>query len=151
MKTAASGLAILSLALSLAQGFVSVANARPLTPAEQRYSPFSGVLPFCDHSKVLDEINFDFRARESEYWKSGLTMVTIDHVREIGYRATGVDYIPRRYCKALVYFSDQKAREMSYSIVESGGPIGIGWGTNWCISGLDRNYAYGLDCRSARP
>jgi hypothetical protein len=50
-----------------------------------------------------------------------------------------------------VYFSDQKAREMSYSIVEGGGPIGIGWGAEWCISGLDRNYAFGLDCRSARP
>jgi hypothetical protein len=151
MKTAASGLAILGLAMSLAQGFVNDAQARPLTPAEQRYSPLSGVLPFCDHPKVLDEINFDFRARENEYWKSGLTMVTIDRIQEIGYRATGVDYIPRRYCKALVFMSDHKAREMSYSIQENGGPIGIGWGANWCISGLDRNYAYGLDCRSARP
>lgn len=151
MKKAASGLAILSLAMSLAQGFGMGAQARPLTPAEQRYSPYTGVLPFCDNPKVLDDINFKFRARENEYWKSGLTMVTIDHIREIGYRAQGVDYIPRRYCKALVFFNDQKVREMSYAVVEGGGAIGIGWGTDWCVSGLDRNYAYGLDCRSARP
>jgi hypothetical protein len=151
MKTAVSGLAILSLAMSLVQGFVSGAQARPLTPAEQRYSPYSGVLPFCDNSKVLSEISFNFRARENEYWNSGLTMIKVGGIHEIGYRATGVDFIPRRYCSALVFMSDQKVREMSYSIVEGGGPIGIGWGADWCISGLDRNYAFGLDCRSARP
>ncbi len=130
---------------------VSAATARPLVPAEQRDAHYTGLLPFCDHPRVLAEINSAFRSRENNEWSSGLSIVGFQYMHEIGYRSTGVDYTPRRYCRALVFLSDHKARDMSYSIGERDGVIGLSWGTEWCISGLDRNYAFGLDCRSARP
>jgi hypothetical protein len=127
------------------------ADARPLTPAEQRYSPYSGSIPFCDNPHVLGSINGKFARRESEYWFSGLAILGFGEIQEIGFRTNGIDYIPRRYCRARVMMNDNRLREVSYSIAEGLGPIGLGWGTEWCIAGLDRNYAFGLDCRSARP
>lgn len=141
----------LGLTLLVATLASGSAVARPLTPAEQRYLPMSGALPFCDNTRVLSDINARFHHRERGYWGSGLAIVGFQGVQEIGYRAIGVDYIPRRYCKALVFMSDHKVREMSYSVATGLGPIGMGWGADWCISGLDRNYAFGLDCRSVRP
>jgi hypothetical protein len=35
--------------------------------------------------------------------------------------------------------------------VEDTGMIGIDWGVNFCVVGLDRNLAYGPSCRAARP
>ena len=47
--------------------------------------------------------------------------------------------------------SDGKRRPVYYSIIEDGGMIGWTWGVNWCVQGLDRNWAYNPDCRQARP
>jgi hypothetical protein len=129
----------------------SPAQARPLVPAEERDTEYTGLLPFCDNARVLGEIESDFRGREQSYWSSGLSIVSFQKAQEIGYRPTGVDYVPRRYCRALVFMSDHKVRDISYSIGEREGLIGFTWGTEWCISGLDRNYAFGIDCRAARP
>ena len=38
-----------------------------------------------------------------------------------------------------------------YSIIEDGGFAGFGQGVEWCVTGLDRNWAYGPGCRAARP
>jgi len=36
---------------------------------------------------------------------------------------------------------------MHYSILETTGWLGIGWGIEWCVVGLDRNWAYNPACR----
>ena len=144
------------------------AEARPLTPAERRFLPWSGDLPACDTPSVLDRIQSRFGQAESGYWNSGLEITGFDRFREIGYRTTGADYIPRRYCTADARLNDGKVRQVSYWIGEdlgfSGGDyIGVvlpfsprtsfldNWGVTYCVKGLDRNYAYGPDCRAARP
>ena len=38
-----------------------------------------------------------------------------------------------------------------YSIVEDGGMIGANWGVQWCVVGVDRNWAYNPDCAAASP
>jgi len=38
-----------------------------------------------------------------------------------------------------------------YSILETSGWLGVGWGVEWCVVGLDRNWAYNPACRMARP
>jgi hypothetical protein len=40
---------------------------------------------------------------------------------------------------------------MHYSIQETTGWLGIGWGVEWCVAGLDRNWAYNPACRMAQP
>ena len=46
----------------------------------------------------------------------------------------------------------QPARKVTYAIASSLGWLGVaGYGVDWCVEGLDRNFAYGADCRAARP
>lgn len=152
MKRAISGAALAAYVSILGLSMVAdAASARPLVPAERRYSPYSGVLPACDDSSVLGTISDRFQATQSEYWSSGLQIVGYDRVHEIGYRTTGLDYIPRRYCGAEAVMNDQKAHAVSYWIGEGLGIIGTGWGVEWCIVGLDHNYADALNCKQARP
>jgi hypothetical protein len=49
--------------------------------------------------------------------------------------------------------SDGRPRQVHYSIIEDGGFAGTGFssGVEWCVVGLDRNWAYGRNCRAARP
>lgn len=139
-------------ALALATlGLAGALEARPLTPAEQRYSRYSGVLPACDDPIVLSRIQHRFSARESGYWNSALEIQGYDRVREIGLRSWGTDHIPRRFCTARGYFNDQKLRQVSYWIGEDLGMIGWGYGVEWCVQGLDRNHAFAPGCKMARP
>jgi hypothetical protein len=128
------------------------AIARPLVPAERRYSPYDGVLPACDDPSVTQRISWNFRQREDEFWDSGLEILGFGEVREIGYKTNGLDHIPRRYCNARALLNDlKKPHQVFYAISEDLGIIGIGFGVEWCIVGLDRNDAFAPNCKMARP
>jgi hypothetical protein len=147
----AAGLAtVLATVLATGLGGMS-AQARPLTPAEQRHHAYSGWLPGCADSAVLDAVAGRFDHRERAYWSSGLRIVAFGDVRETGLRSAGLDYIPRRRCEAALLMSDGKTRKAVYVVGEKLGFIGWGWGVEWCVAGLDRNLAWGADCRSGSP
>src|SRR5258708_4694804 len=61
------------------------------------------------------------------------------------------DNIPRRYCEGDVMLSHGKMRTVHFSIVEDAGFAGFGQGVEWCVTGLDRNWAYNPLCKAARP
>jgi hypothetical protein len=126
-------------------------QARPLVPAERRYSPFLGDVPTCDDPAVLERIQSRFRDREAQFWSTGLEILGFDEIREIGYRSNGLDHIPRRYCTARAILVDRKIYPVTFNIVEDAGIIGIGFGVEWCLTGLDRLYAYAPHCKMARP
>jgi hypothetical protein len=121
------------------------------TPAEKRYSPYTAELPACDDPGVLARISSRFQQKESEYWNSTLQIDGYEHVREIGFRANGVSYIPRRYCIARAQLSDLKPHPVIYAIGEDLGIIGWGYGVEWCVVGLDRNLAFAPGCQAVRP
>ncbi|MGD0185147.1 MAG: hypothetical protein ABSC25_07830 [Roseiarcus sp.] len=122
-----------------------------VVPAEQRYVPYSGELPACDDPGVLARISDRFAQKESEYWNSPLQIESYDRIQEIGFRANGLAYIPRRYCVARALDSDSRERTVVYDIEESLGMIGWGYGVEWCVVGLDRNLAYAPACSALRP
>ena len=122
-----------------------------VVPAEQRYSPYTGVLPACDDPSVLSTISDRFAQKESEYWNSSIRLAGFDRIREIGFRANGLGYIPRRYCVARSVDADGKFRPVIFDIGEDLGMIGWGWGVEWCVVGLDRNLAYAPSCSVLRP
>jgi hypothetical protein len=126
-------------------------DARPLVPAERRYSPFEPWLPFCDDPAVLGRIQSRFEGRESEFWSTGLTIVAFDRINEIGYRSNGLDHIPRRYCVGRAILNNQNVRSVSYSIVQDMGIMGFGYGVEWCVAGLDRLDAFAPNCTMAQP
>jgi hypothetical protein len=140
----------LTVAAVVALG-ATAAAARPLTPAEQRDEPYSGLVKPCEDPTATGYIESSFAAREDEYWHSGLKIVGWSDVHEIGFRSNGLDYIPRRYCMAKALMSDNKVRDVTYSIVEAGGSIGYTDNVEWCVAGLDRLYADAPNCKMARP
>jgi hypothetical protein len=143
-------------AVASTMGLISVLGtsvsgmARPIVPAERRLQSFSGHVTSCDNRAVLDSITERFQIRE-RYWSSGLLMTGFDEIAERGYRTDGYDYVPRRYCEARVAFNDQKYRRIDYWIGEDQGFAGYGFGVEWCVVGLDRNYAFTPACRAAGP
>ena len=108
--------------------------------------------------QALYAISSQFAEKESTYWNSNLQITGFANVREVAFRpwespngAYGA--IPRRFCTASAMVSDGRARQVHYSIIEDGGFAGNGFtsGVQWCVVGLDRNWAYGRNCRAARP
>jgi hypothetical protein len=109
---------------------------------------YDGDLPACE--SALDTIASRFAEKESGYWNSALQITGFDKVREIAFRPWATESIPRRFCTAQAVVSDGKKRTVNFSIIEDGGFAGFGAGVEWCVVGLDRNWAYNPACRMAR-
>lgn len=112
---------------------------------------YDALVPLCDSPAVLGKISSRFGHKESAFWNSNLDILGIDRVREIAFRPWAADTIPRRFCAGVAEVSDGKRRPIYYSVNETGGWIGGTWGVEWCVVGLDRNWAYNPGCRMARP
>jgi len=110
-----------------------------------------GVLPACDSPYVFDRISARFQRKEGRFWNSNLMIAGFEKVREVAYRPGAVHSIPRRFCTALALVSDGLKHPIHYSIIEDAGMVGSTYGVEWCVVGLDRNWAYNPACRMARP
>lgn len=151
MRNIVGGSFFLGLVLAAAPAAAGSLPAQDVPPAENRYPPYTGVLPLCSDPDVLAEITWNFGKREAEFWNSDLTIVGFETPVEFGYRSAGLSYIPRRYCRTEALFSDGARRKVVYNIGEALGFIGIGSGVTWCVEGLDRNHAFSPNCRAAGP
>lgn len=100
---------------------------------------------------ALDTIAARFVEKEARFWNSSLSITRFTNVREIAFRPWESGNIPRRFCTARVAISDGKIRTMNFSVIEDGGFASIGEGVEFCIVGLDRNWAFNPACRMARP
>ena len=100
---------------------------------------------------ALGTITNQFWEKESSFWNSSLRITAYGDIHETAFRPWQSDNIPRRYCSADVMLSDGKMHTVHYSIIEDGGFAGFGQGIEWCVTGLDRNWAYNPGCRAARP
>ncbi len=127
------------------------ALAREITPAEKRLFPYDTQLPACHDLAVLEKISSYFAEREAKYWQSSLRLVAYEKIRPVAWRPWGLDYIPRRFCTGTVVVSTGTRHRIEYSIREDLGIIGATWGVEWCVVGLDHNFAYMPACRMAEP
>jgi hypothetical protein len=100
---------------------------------------------------ALSTIASQFQEKESTFWNSALQITGYARIHETAFRPWQSDNIPRRYCSGDVTLSDGKQHTVHYSIIEDGGFAGYGQGVEWCVTGLDRNWAYRPACRSALP
>ena len=55
------------------------------------------------------------------------------------------------FCTAVASVSDGSLHRVNYWIGEDTGMIGMTWGVEWCVVGLDRNWAYNPACKMAQP
>jgi hypothetical protein len=120
-------------------------------PSEAWWAPFYGDMPTCEDTGVLSTISGRFAQTQREFWNPQLAIDGFERVREIGFRANGVGYIPRRFCVARAAMNDQKQRTVVYDVGSNLGILGLTWGVEWCVVGLDPNHAYGPDCEAIRP
>lgn len=121
------------------------------TPAEAHWAPYYPDMPACDDTGVLSTISGRFAQTQREYWNPDLSITTFDRVREIGFRSNGLDYMPRRYCVASAAMSDQKQRTVVYDVGSNFGILGLTWGVEWCVVGVDPTFAYAPDCLAIKP
>jgi len=112
---------------------------------------YDAVVPLCDQPFALSTIQSRFAHKEGWFWASALEIVRFEKVREVAFRPWADNTIPRRFCNARALTSDGVWRQVHYSIIEDGGFIGGTWGVEWCVVGVDRNWAYNPACRQAKP
>jgi hypothetical protein len=132
--------------------FAGPALAREIDPAERQEWPgYSASLPACSDRYVLGEISDKFSTAEDRFWNTSLRIVAFENIRETAWRPWGLDTIPRRFCTGIVTTSDGLKRRIDFSVREGLSFLGASWGTEWCIVGLDREYAYAPRCKQAQP
>ncbi len=152
-KTGLLKKASLCAALGALLGVLSLPpTAQAANPLEMNFwlsgPRYDGALPPCE--SALQAISSQFAEKESAFWNSSLQITGYDRVRETAFRPWNSDNIPRRYCSARAMLNDGKPRTVDFSIVEDGGLAGYGPGVEWCVVGLDRDWAYNPRCRGAR-
>jgi hypothetical protein len=112
---------------------------------------FDAILPPCQSLDALGSIQYKFAQKEGRFWVSNLTIERFDRIHETAFRPWVEGAIPRRYCSGVALISDGVWRPVHFSIIEDGGMIGHSWGVEFCIAGIDRNWAYNPSCKLARP
>ena len=146
---------IACLALALALSIVSVSQSRAASLLEKNFwlsgPRYDQVLPPCDNRAALDRIIGDFQTKEARFWNSRLQIVGIENIQQTALLPWAAQSIPRRFCSGTAVINDGARHAIFYSIAEDTSMIGIDWGVNFCVVGLDRNFAYGPACRAARP
>ena len=144
---------IRSLAAALAIGIAISAPAQAAGWLEKNFylsgPNYDGVLPRCE--AALGRIAARFGEKESRFWNSDLQILDFERVRETAYRPWAAGTIPRRFCSAVALVSDGRKHAVNYWIGEDTGMIGASWGVEWCVVGLDRDWAYNPRCKMARP
>jgi hypothetical protein len=144
----------LGTALGIVFGLLAFGQAaEAANPLELNFGLFGpsyeGRVAPCE--SALGTISTQFWEKESQFWNSDLRITAYGQIRETAFRPWQSDNIPRRYCSADVMISDGKMRTVHFSIIEDGGFAGYGQGVEWCVTGLDRNWAYNPGCKAARP
>ena len=151
---------LLSFAKMPVLGAAALLGALSLTPPAQAANfldmnfwmsgpRYDGQLPSCEAG--LTAINSQFTEKEQTFWNSGLEITGFTDIRETALRPWQSDNIPRRFCSGTALFNDGKARKLHYSIIEDGGFASFGHGVEFCVVGLDRDWAYNPACKAARP
>jgi hypothetical protein len=146
---------LLGSALALALAALSASSASAANWLEQNFwlsgPRYDGILPSCDAEAALSKIASRFNMKENDFWHSDLRIVGFDRIRETAFRPWAGNTIPRRFCSAEVQISDGRKTVVHYSIAEDTGMIGMTWGVEWCVVGLDRNWSFNPACKMARP
>ena len=112
---------------------------------------YEGKLPLCNDYWVLNRVQSRFSEKESQFWNSSLQLSAIEEIHETALRPWHYASIPRRFCSGVANVTDGTRRPIYYSVGEDTGEVGAFWGVEWCVLGLDRNWAYNPSCRMAKP
>jgi hypothetical protein len=143
--------AVLMVAIPLA----SAPPARSATIFEKEFwmsgPRYSAKVPLCEERDPLKMIERRFSTKEGKFWNSDLKIVGFEKIQEVAWQPWAPGTIPRRFCSASVLVSDGVWRSMYYSITEDAGMLGVSYGVEFCVVGLDREWSYQPACHLAKP
>jgi hypothetical protein len=154
-KVSASFSRSAGVALVAALGVLTTSQPRAASIFEKNFwlsgPRYDRNVPACDYAGALDRIISNFHTKEIRFWNSELRIVGIENIQETALQPWAAQSIPRRYCSGTAVINDGARHPVYYSIAEDTGMIGMDYGVNFCVEGLDRNWAYNPGCRSAKP
>jgi hypothetical protein len=143
------------VALALAFSIVSFSQPRAANWFQKNFwlsgPDYDRDMPACNYPPALNRIIDNFRTKEFRFWKTDLRIVGFENIQETAVLPWAAQSIPRRFCTGTAVINDGLRHQIYYSIGEDTGMIGMDWGVNFCVVGLDRNWAYNPDCRAAQP
>jgi hypothetical protein len=146
---------IMRIALGFALAVSAISSVHAASLIEKNFwlsgPRYDRDIPACDFPGALDRIIGDFGGKEARFWNSQLQIVGIENIRQTAVLPWAAQSIPRRFCAGTALINDGAKHPIYYSIAEDTGAIGLDWDINFCVVGLDRNWAYGPRCRAARP
>jgi hypothetical protein len=141
--------------IAVAIGSLFISNAYGASWLEKNFwlsgPRYDRVMPGCDYPRALDRIIADLRSVGTRFWNSELQILGFENMRETAVLPWAAQSVPRRFCSGTVLINDGLRHQIYYSIAEDAGMIGMDWGVNFCIVGIDRSWAYNSACRSAQP
>ncbi|WP_439528911.1 cytoplasmic protein [Pannonibacter sp.] len=126
--------------------------ALPVQAQEQVYfsSTAEPRLPACDSPAVQSAVAGRVASADALYY-GGRTITVIDRIAETAYKANGISPLARRFCTGIATLSDGSRHTVHYALVQHGGFVGLSWGVDACLNGLDRWYVHDASCRTVRP
>jgi hypothetical protein len=146
---------VIAVMVTLALALCAVSQAQAASWLEKNFwlsgPRYDRAVPGCDYSQALDRIIANFRTKEFRFWNSELRIVGFENIHQVDFLPWAAQSIPRRYCSGVAVINDGGRTPIYYSIAEDTGVIGMDWGVNFCVVGLDRDWAYNPACRAARP
>jgi hypothetical protein len=149
---------IFSSILALLTAAITLSWAQPASSAnifEKEFwmsgPRYSAKVPLCEEREPLKMIQRRFGTKEGKFWNSDLKIIGFEKIHEVAWQPWAPGTIPRRFCGASVLVSDGLWRSMYYSITEDAGMLGVSYGVEFCVVGLDREWSYSPDCKRAQP
>ena len=111
-------------------------------------------LPVCDAKTVVRTITKRFNRAEKSNWKRGFTIDQIGQISERRQDLRSDEFgdpplVPARYCNATAHMSNGQTYSMHYFIEAKAGFVGVKWGAEFCVHGLDPWRVYNGRCEIA--
>ena len=153
--TARYCLVLAGLLAFVLSGIISTTTAKAAILLELNFylsgPKYDGEVPPCDYPSALDKVAARFADKEGQFWNTDLRIAGFEKIRQTAWRPGPPHTIPRRFCTAMALVTDGLKHPIHYSIGENTGLMGTSWGVEWCVEGLDRNWACNPACKMARP
>jgi hypothetical protein len=148
LSRAVAGAALLALAATLGPQAAFAAGGT----GERPYFSFNGEprVPACTEASVQNAVAGRVARADPDYGR-GLTITAMHRVVETAYKVDDPSPYARRFCEARAEMSDGRTRRVYYAISEHAGFVGIGWGLEACVAGVDPWRVYDARCRTTRP
>lgn len=129
-------------------------SSPPQDPASEKRVYFSHNseprIPTCEDSSVKNAVKRQIAAAIPLYYDDR-RIDDMLKIRQSGYWVGRPSPLARRYCHAQAILSDGSHQTLYYQVTEHSGFLGLSWGVDACLQGLDRWRVFDGNCRRVRP